>query len=409
MGDVYVAAAIPVFFAAIVAELGVSSLQGRSVYRFNDAVSCLSCGITHLVVKGLYYGVLFTSYLFAAEHLAVMEMSASSPWTWLFGVLAVDHQYYWWHRATHRSKLLWATHVEHHQSEDYNLAVALRQSWTSSITSMAFYLPLAVLGLPVEVFLVCDITNTLYQFWIHTECVRTLGPLEWVLNTPAHHRVHHAVNPKYIDKNYAGFLIIWDRAYGTFTEETTAPTYGTVKPLRSFNPVWANVGPFIELTQQTLSMPRWQDRLFNLVAPPEWMPESMGGTLTIPEPEPHRVSWDPSSSLAVHLYIAMQFLVVASATTVTLLYADSWSLGARLGAAGLIVFSTWTWSQLFEQRVHAREAELTRLVFVSAYGIFEMPHVALGAYVFVSAAAFLALSVPVSILDKAGEGSRNHG
>src|SRR5690606_31238042 len=151
-----------------------------------------------------------------------------------------DFAYYWWHRASHRISFLWAAHVVHHQSEDYNLAVALRQAWFTSLSSWVLNLPLAFLGVPPLVYGVCAALNTLYQFWIHTRLVGKLGPLEWVLNTPSHHRVHHGIDAPYLDTNYGGVFIVFDRLFGTFVEETHEPRYGTLDPIRSFDPVWAN-------------------------------------------------------------------------------------------------------------------------------------------------------------------------
>lgn len=221
-----IALAIPFFFVMIGLELLVARWQGRQVYRFADAMTNLSCGIsqqaTAFAVKGASLGV----YVLAFEHLRLTDLG-QGPLVWVATFLAVDFIYYWWHRFTHEVNIGWATHVVHHQSEEYNLAVALRQSLTSAISSAPFYLPLAILGVPPLVLAVCVALNTLYQFWIHTETVRSLGPLEWVLNTPSHHRVHHAVNPRYLDRNYGGVLIVWDRLFGTFEAETEQPIYGT--------------------------------------------------------------------------------------------------------------------------------------------------------------------------------------
>ena len=150
--------------------------------------------------------------------------------------LGVDCAYYWFHRIAHEYNAPWAGHVVHHSSEDYNLAVALRQGTFQGLFSWVFYLPLALLGFPPAWFAAMTSFDLLYQFWIHTRAIGKLGPLEWVLNTPSHHRVHHARNPKYLDKNYAGTLIIWDRMFGTFQAEEEEPVYGLTKPLEQLEP-----------------------------------------------------------------------------------------------------------------------------------------------------------------------------
>ena len=230
-----IAVAIPLFFVSIGVELGVARVMGRSVYRFADAVTDLSCGISQQVTGVLMHALLVAPYL--AVYALTPLRQGGAWWVHLETFLLVDFLYWAWHRFTHETNIGWTTHVVHHQSEDYNLAVALRQSITSSWSSVPFYLPLAAIGIPPEVFFLHTALNTLYQFWIHTELVGRLGPLEWVLNTPSHHRVHHAVNRQYLDRNYAGVLIVWDRMFRTFEPEVEEPVYGTVEPMNSFNPL----------------------------------------------------------------------------------------------------------------------------------------------------------------------------
>ena len=151
--------------------------------------------------------------------------------------------YYWQHRLSHERTLLWASHVVHHQSEDYNLGTALRQTSTSFLFAWIFYVPMFLLGVPFDVFVTIAAVNLVYQFWVHTEHVGKLGFLETFLVTPSNHRVHHACNKRYIDANYGGVFILWDRLFGTFVDETVLekPIYGTLKPLRSWDPLWANM------------------------------------------------------------------------------------------------------------------------------------------------------------------------
>jgi alkylglycerol monooxygenase len=366
VGSIFIALAVPVFFLMIAAELFAAQRRGRRVYRFNDTVADLSCGIGQQMTQVVWAAAVFAVYVWLYEHLALFELSPTSLGTWVFGVLAYDHQYYWWHRVTHRSRLFWTTHVVHHQSEDYNLAVALRQAWFSSWSGVPFYAPLALLGLPPTVYAICAVTNTLYQFWIHTELIGKLGRWEWVFNTPSHHRVHHAVDPKYIDKNYAGFLIVWDRLYGTFIEEDTAPTYGTVSPHRSWNPVWANVGPIVQLWQEARTLPTWPERLRYALAPPEWRPASMGGPIEIPEPTPGRLTWDARTVPRVELYIAAQLALVVLGVTAILAVSEGWSLPPRLLAAAFVIWSTAQWGALAERRAWGSYGEQARQLSIVA-------------------------------------------
>ena len=243
--------------------------RGRQVYRLFDAISDLSCGISQQLFLLFSQAPLLAAYGWLQMEYGLVDMGRSLP-VFLLAYLVIDHQYYWWHRASHRVNFMWAAHVVHHQSEDYNLAVALRQALITHITSWPFYIPLAFLGFDVFVFGIVYALNTLYQFWIHTELVGKLGPLEQVLNTPSHHRVHHGINGRYIDKNYAGFLITWDRLYGTFEEEEEPVVFGITKPLNSFNPFWANCHYWVELWQRCRRLRRWSDKAYVWIAPPEW-------------------------------------------------------------------------------------------------------------------------------------------
>src|SRR5713101_5563143 len=233
-----IALAIPFFFLLMGVELWVARRRGLKLYRFADSVVDLSCGMTQQILLVFAVGVLVSGYSWLYRH----RVWTPPGWAaWLIAFFAVDLVYYWWHRLSHEVNVLWAVHVVHHQSEDYNLAVALRQAVLSVWTIWPLHLPLALLGVPPVTFLVVDALSTLYQFWIHTELVGKLGWFERIFNTPSQHRVHHAINPRYLDKNYAATLCIWDRLFGTFEEEKEQPVYGLVKPLASFNPLWAQV------------------------------------------------------------------------------------------------------------------------------------------------------------------------
>ena len=365
-----IALAIPVFFALIGVEVVVARLQGRPDYlRFSDAITALSCGIGNQVMKVFSAGFLILAYWgvyeLAAPLHALLPWSSNGAVAWLLAVLIVDHQYYWWHRHSHRVNFMWAAHIVHHHSQEYNLAVALRQALFTSFTSWPYYLPLALLGVHPVVFGLAGAINTLYQFWIHTRTVGKLGPLEWVLNTPSHHRVHHGINPRYIDKNHAGMLIVWDRMYGTFVEEEEEPVYGTVTPLVSYDPLWANFHYWVYMAQVAWSTPKWVDKLKIWFMPPEWSPD---GIKHIPEVDPSTFQkWDVPLAPGLALYILAQFVVV-TAGTVWILW--RYDLGAPvpwlavLGAT--IVWATWSWSQLFHRRAIGLVSEGLRHLLLPA-------------------------------------------
>ena len=235
-----------------------------------------------LFLKGLLFAGYLGTYGYAtrAGINLVDVQSYSAGGKWLAAIvlfLGVDCAYYWFHRIAHEYNAPWAGHVVHHSSEDYNLAVALRQGTFQGVFSWVFYLPLALLGYPPAWFAAMSSFDTLYQFWIHTRLIGKLGPLEWVLNTPSHHRVHHGRNPKYLDKNYAGTLIIWDRMFGTFQAEEEEPVYGLTKPLNSWNPLWANLHVWRDLCRDAWLAPRWVDKLRIWFMPQGWRPEGLAG------------------------------------------------------------------------------------------------------------------------------------
>jgi len=189
-------------------------------------------------------------------------------WTWVTLFFIDDLVYYVFHRVSHESRLFWNFHVVHHSSEQYNLSVAVRQSWFSGILHWMFYAPIMLLGFAPWMFFLMHGFNLIYQFWIHTKLIDKLGPIEWVLNTPSHHRVHHGVNDLYLDRNYAGVLIIWDRMFGSFVDETEIPRYGIVDPIRSYNALWINTHGWVEMWQAMKRQPTLRTKLRCIFASP---------------------------------------------------------------------------------------------------------------------------------------------
>jgi alkylglycerol monooxygenase len=355
MEEKYVALAIPFFFAMIGLELLLTRGKPPLRYAFADAITNLSCGVGQQVLEPFLRGLGLATYIFVFQKLRVTTVPARSVAGWVLLLLGVDFFYYLFHRASHRVNFFWAAHVVHHQSEEYNLSVALRQSWIEILLSGVFYLPLALVGFSPASFVAMSTLNTLYQFWIHTRVVGRLpAPVEWVLNTPSHHRVHHGVNPKYIDKNYAGIFIVWDRLLGTFQEEEDEPVYGTVKPLASFNPLWANVEYWGEIAAMSRLAPRLMDKVRAWFAPPEWRPRELSnglGYVIIPE-----ASRDTQAKYAVRFsrglgaYVGVSFVLVSATTGAMLLFAQDAPVGLLASAAGLVLVELVAWGALLEAR-----------------------------------------------------------
>ena len=360
-----IALAIPFFFALIALELAVARAQGRSVYRFNDSVADLSCGIGQQVVTAFVNATLLAIYAWLHQHAAPWQPGPALEVALAF--IGVDFFYYWWHRASHEVNAMWAVHVVHHQSEEYNLAVALRQAWFSQFTSFPFYLPLALLGVRPLPFATALSLSTLYQFWIHTRCIGKMGAFEWLFNTPSHHRVHHGRNPRYLDRNHGATLIVWDRLFGTFQEEEEQPIYGTVKPYTSWNPLWANFDYFAELAAQARALVRPADRLRVWLGFPGWRPgvdqariiEEAGPLAELERP----VRFDPPYSRGRYVYVLAN-LTLAVLVTTAYLFVDL-PTGQRVAAAALILWSLGTLGGILEGRGWAAPLEAARLAVVA--------------------------------------------
>lgn len=239
--------AIPIFASMIALEALFSRWIGSDEFaeprdtRTNIVLGFGSVGFSF--VFGLGTGII---YVFLYEY-APYKFPADAWWTWVILFFLDDFLYYWFHRLSHESRILWNFHVVHHSSEHYNLSVAGRQSWFTGAAHWIFYAPIMLLGFAPWMFALMHGFNLIYQFWVHTKFIDRLGWLEYVMNTPSHHRVHHGVNEQYLDKNYAGALIIWDRMFGTFVEETEKPRYGIIKQIRSYNPIWINIHAWFEM------------------------------------------------------------------------------------------------------------------------------------------------------------------
>ena len=239
--------AVPLFAAMIAAEAWWSRRTDSDEYGDKrDTWGNILLGFGSIVWGGLFALVTVNVYI-VCYNIAPYKFPADAWWTWVALFFVDDLVYYIFHRVSHESRLFWNFHVVHHSSEHYNLSVAVRQSWFSGILHWMFYAPIMLLGFAPWMFAMMHGFNLIYQFWIHTKLVGKLGWLEYILNTPSHHRVHHGVNEQYLDKNYAGVLIIWDRLFGSFTPETEEPRYGIIKPLESYNPLWINLHGWTEM------------------------------------------------------------------------------------------------------------------------------------------------------------------
>jgi len=302
---------------------------------------------------------------------------SSSIWAWIILFFGVDFFYYWFHRKSHEINAIWATHIVHHQSEDYNLSTALRQAWFQTAFSWVFYLPLAFVGFSPQMFITIKGINLVYQFWIHTRLIGTMGFLEWFMNTPSHHRVHHGKNPKYLDKNYAAVFIIWDRMFGTFQKEEEEPVYGTTKTLESFNPIWTNFHYWVDLFKLASRCTNLKDKINVFIKPPGWQPKELGGFQQAPELDKSSYEkYNVKIHQSVSTYVLVQFVLVVLFSAFMLFDAGS-DNGIlfknniqKYYTAFIFVFTLLNCGGMFEKKSWVPILEYVRLLAVLVLPVF---------------------------------------
>ena len=363
-----IALATPVFFALIALEFAIGRARGRSNYRLNDALNSLSLGVMSQVV-GLFTKLLaFGIYAAVYAAFAIWELPTEEWWTWALAIVAYDFCYYWNHRLGHESAIFWASHVVHHQSQEYNLSTALRQTSSGALLGWLFYLPMAIIGFPPQVFIVAAIVDLLYQYWIHTEQVGKLGWFDRWFASPSNHRVHHAVNDRYLDRNYGGIFMVWDRMFGTFVEEDEKCVYGTRAPLESWDPLWANVEVYADLARKSWRAPRWRDKFAVWFMPPGWQPATATGPHW--QKPPFDVAsvrrFDPPMSGGTRGFAAAHFTVALLASVPLLWFSDTLALAPLALGSGAIVALLWITGALMQGRLSVRAALGIDLLLVLA-------------------------------------------
>ncbi len=346
-----IALAVPFFLLALLLELAVDRWRGTGHYRANDALNSLSAGTLSTTFG--YFTKLLPVLVWGTvlEHLALFEIDPAlfdlSPRglaLWLAALVAFDFCYYWAHRCGHEISILWAAHSVHHQSEDYNLSTALRQTSTGFLFTWIFYLPLFLAGLPLEIVATVNAIDLIYQFWVHTQHIGRLGWLDRVFVTPSNHRVHHAQNEIYIDRNYGGILILWDRLFGTFQEERDDEpvVFGVRKPLASWNPFWANLQVYDYLWFDARRASRWRDRLGIWFRRTGWRPPDVAARYPVPARELAGFEkYDPPLAPALRRYVVAQFVLAVPG----ILWIGQ--LFATRGAAAVVLPCLLLWITLY--------------------------------------------------------------
>jgi alkylglycerol monooxygenase len=356
--------ATPVFLALIATEFAWGWAHRRNTYRLDDAINSISLGMlsestkafTRLLRVGIYGAVYATVSV-------VPIQPAHEFWTtwygWLLALLFYDFCYYWLHRAGHESAVFWAAHVVHHQSQDYNLSTALRQTSSGALLGWVFYLPMAVAGVPPLVFGAVALIDLLYQFWVHTEHVGKLGWFDRWFCSPSNHRVHHAVNEGYLDRNYGGVLIVWDRLFGSFQEEDEKCVYGTRSPLNSWDPLWSNAEVYWALARDSWRARNWLDKLRVWFKPPGWRPADVAARCPKPAFDPGKVErYQPPVSRAVSWFGAIQFVVLLQGVALFLWHADRMPLSQAAVWLGALSAGLWAVGAVMQGRLTILEVLL---------------------------------------------------
>ena len=262
--------AIPFFLITVIVEVILTVKVKLEDYEFKDAGTSILMGLGNVAIGFITKGIIFAVFLFVYKyHIFTIPFTW---WSWVLILFAEDFAYYWNHRIAHESRLFWASHVVHHSSKKYNLSTALRQTWTGGFYTFIFWIPLILIGFhPIMVLTQMSI-SLLYQYWIHTELITKMPKwFEAVFNTPSHHRVHHATNPQYLDRNHAGIFIIWDKLFGTFEPEVEKPIYGLVSNIETHNPIKVAFLEWIAmLKDSSKAKTTFLNKLKYLIKPPGW-------------------------------------------------------------------------------------------------------------------------------------------
>ena len=357
--------AIPTFVVLIIFEAIAARLKGVKINRSADVISSLSSGVTNTIRDGAKFSIAIISYSWLVDHMTVYKLEP----VWVavvFAFIVQDFSGYWMHRLNHRVNIFWNRHIIHHSSEDFNLSCALRQSISNTLQFAAiFMIPAALLGIPASIFAILAPLHLFMQFWYHTQLIGKMGILEYIIVTPSHHRVHHAINPEYIDKNYSQILIIWDKLFGTFQPELddVKPVYGTLKQMKTWNPVIINFKHMWHLLNDAWKTKRAFDKLRIWFMPTGWRPEDVKEkyplqSITDPKKQkiyntknsPFLITWS-WIQLAITNILMFHFFLIIPDFSVTMNYLYG----------GILIVNIFSFTSTLDQHNYAVAAEFVKL------------------------------------------------
>jgi sterol desaturase/sphingolipid hydroxylase (fatty acid hydroxylase superfamily) len=269
--------AIPFFIVTLIIEIIVSAKEKANAYEAKDAMTSITMGLGNVLLGLISKALVFATLIIIYDNFKLFTIPFVW-WGWILMLVIEDFTYYWFHRISHESRFFWASHVVHHSSQKYNLSTALRQTWTGSFLSFVFWLWLPLLGFHPVMILAQMSISLIYQYWIHTELIKKMPSwFEAIFNTPSHHRVHHATNPQYLDRNHAGIFIIWDKWFGSYEPEVEKPIYGLTKNIGSFNPLFVAFHEWLAMFKDVFSSnTSLYKRLLYFIKPPGWKHDGTG-------------------------------------------------------------------------------------------------------------------------------------
>jgi sterol desaturase/sphingolipid hydroxylase (fatty acid hydroxylase superfamily) len=365
--SILITLSIPIFFGLILLEFFYGIINKNNNYRINDFITSLSLGLISRFVPILGLGFQYVVYKAITEQYNLRLLDGEAIWVWITAFLLYDVCYYWMHRIHHEIKVFWATHVVHHHGEEFNLSTALRQTSTGFLWKWVFFLPIFFIGIPPHIYVTVAGLNMIYQFWVHTEHIGRLGFLEYIFVTPSNHRVHHAQNDDYLDANYGGVFILWDRIFGTFIDEKAdlKPVYGTVKPLKSFNPFWANIEVFYQMIFDSYHTKNFSDKIKVWFSPPSWRPEDVSIKFPIDKNDLSSFEkYDPVISLREKIFAGAQFAVINIMTVIMLYNVQNYLYSEMLAIILLVVTAAVTNSFILDGKRIGFQAEFVRSLTV---------------------------------------------
>ena len=363
--------AIPFFMLLVGIEFVYGLIKRENNYRINDALASMSLGLISRFIPLLGLGFQYVVYTYVAEEFNLSLLNSTETWVWVTAFFMYDLCYYWMHRLHHEIKVFWATHVVHHHGEEFNLSTAMRQTSTGFLWKWIFFLPMFLIGIPPNVFVTVAGINLIYQFWVHTEHIGRLGILEYIFITPSNHRIHHAQNDDYLDANYGGVFIIWDRIFGTYIDERDdlKPVYGTVKPLKTFNPLWANIEVFYQMILDSYRTKKFKDKIRVWFSPPAWRPDDVKEKYPVQKNDLDNFEkYDPEITTMEKVFAFFQFSMINGLTILMLFNIDKFTYQEMAGVAILVSTLAISNALLLDGRNYANNVEVLRactvLIFI---------------------------------------------